>query len=86
MYTNLSTVNACASILQSLPLAQGVSNNTHNWFLICDGKRDAAVDVSTFITELTPELEFVAEVTVEDRPFSVFATGLEHVGGWKYQW
>lgn len=79
--TYLSTVNAWASILQSFPRAHGVSNKTHSWCLICGGIRVAAVELSTFTTELTPELEFVADVTVDDRPFRVFATGLEQVGG-----
>jgi len=37
--------------------------------------------LSLFTTELTPELELVLDVTVEDRPFSVLAMGLEQVGG-----
>lgn len=37
--------------------------------------------LSTGTTELTPELELVADVTVDDLPFRVLATGLEQVGG-----
>ena len=82
MHTYLSTVRAWANILQSLPRAHGVSNIIHNWWRIYDGNRDACV-LSLFTTELTPELELVLDVTVEDRPFSVLAMGLEQVGGWK---
>jgi len=80
--THLSTVRACASMRQSLPRAHGVSSSIHSCCRMWDGRRDGWL-WSTLTTELTPELELVADVTVDDRPFNVLAAGLEHVGGWK---
>ena len=48
---------------------------------MCGGSREACVDSSSVITELTPELELV--VTVEGRLFTAEDTGVEQVGGCK---